>query len=92
MRITLTVPRVSIRVGQQASVNNHALYDGYYTVSARVDNHVEGQDNSFADNRVSISVVVDRPDGSCTEGSAYASVSGFDINGNPYSMDDAASF
>lgn len=75
-----------------ASINNYALFDGSYSLYARVDSESDADHDDFADNRVSTSVVVDREDGSCSSGSAYASVSGFDAQGRPHHKSDSASF
>ena len=75
-----------------ASVNNYALFDGSYSLYARVDSESDSDHDDFADDRVSTSVVVDREDGTCSSGSAYASVSGFDAQGRPHRKSDSASF
>ena len=74
------------------SVNNSGLFNGSYTVSARVDGHQNGTHGNFADEAVSRSAVVDRPDGSCSSGSAYASVSGVDAQGRHHHRSDDAAF
>lgn len=74
-----------------ASVNGYGLVNGSYSVRARVDNDVDRDGGAFANgNNLSDSAVVDLD--SCGSGSAYASVSGFDANGNFHSKSDSASF
>ena len=77
-----------------ASVNNFGLVEGSYTVSARVDQVVRGDHDSFADGEpISLSAIAKVPAGEdCVEGSAYASVSGFDAQDRPHHTDDSASF
>ena len=74
-----------------ASVNGWGLVNGSYSVSARVDNVVDQDGGAFANgNNLSDSAVVDLD--SCSSGSAYASVSGYDANGNFHSKNDDAGF
>ena len=74
-----------------ASVNGWGLVNGYYSVRARVDNVVDQDGAAFANgNNLSDSAVVDLE--SCSSGSAYASVSGFDANGNFHAKSDDAAF
>ena len=75
-----------------ASGNGWGLFNGSYTVSARVDGHQNGASGNFANQAVSRSAVVDRPDGSCSSGSAYASVSGVDAQGRSHHRSDNAAF
>ena len=74
-----------------ASVNSWGLLHGNYSVRARVDGVVDEDGGAFANgNNLSDSAVVDLD--SCSSGSAYASVSGFDANGNFHSKSDDAAF
>lgn len=74
-----------------ASVNGWGLVNGNYSVRARVDDTVDQDGGSFANgNNLSDSAVVDVD--SCSSGSAYASVSGYDANGKFHSKVDDAEF
>ena len=71
-----------------------SLVNGNYSVRARVDDTSDQDGGSFANgNNFSDSAVVDLDScSSCSSGSAYASVSGFDANGNFHSKVDDAGF
>ena len=74
-----------------ASANGYGLFNGNYTVYARVDSTTDQDGGSFAiGNNLSDSAIVDLD--SCSDGSAYASVSGYDANNNFYSMEDNDAF
>ena len=76
-----------------ASGNGWGLFNGYYTLSARVGNNSTTKTGGFANGQnFSDTASASAPDCQEGDGSASASVTGTDAQGNIHHKNDAAGF